>query len=163
MPPSELANHLVKRLQSTAQSISCAESLTGGKLVSQLIDIPGASLVVKGGICAYSFEAKHNLLGIDLAELQAKGAVRAQVAAQMSLAALDLFNSNYALATTGVAGPGADEHGNPEGLVYIALASSDKDPIIERYLLAGSREQIRSESVRLALKLLASTLNIAAK
>ena len=140
------ARALLATCEERGMSLATAESLTGGMLVARLVDVPGA------GVCTYSFEAKASILGRDLADLQARGAVRAEVASSMARAARRVYGADVALATTGVAGPGNDDYGNPEGLAYIAVSTPSRD-LVREVRLTGSRPAIRAGVVDDAIAL----------
>ncbi len=151
-----LAAALVERLVARQWTVAVAESLTGGLVVSTLVAIPGASACVRGGVVAYATPLKQTLLGVDAALLAAEGAVDPDVAGQMAegvraAAAVDGVPADVGIATTGVAGPTAQD-GRPVGTVYIAVAT----PVgtrIEQLALTGTRAQIRAEASRAALSL----------
>ncbi|HFI0462754.1 TPA: competence/damage-inducible protein A [Streptococcus suis] len=123
-------------------TISTAESLTGGSLASQLVNIAGISAVFWEGIIAYNLEAKERLLGVDRDLLQREGAVHPEVAEQMIKGLLAKTSCQAAIATTGIAGPGSDEHGRPVGLVYIATALRGQIQV-KSYQLYGDRDMVR--------------------
>ena len=137
-------------------SLATAESLTAGALVARLVDVPGASRVVVGGVCTYSLESKASLLGLDLHDLQERGAVRAEVATAMARGALKMYRAHMALSTTGVAGPGADEFSNPEGLAFIACARRDGTDVrlrVRELHCSGDRASIRAHVVQASIAL----------
>jgi nicotinamide-nucleotide amidase len=136
-------------------TIAVAESLTGGMLVASLIDVPGASAVVNGGIVAYNTELKQSLLGVDAELLAEHGAVHPDVARQMaegvrSRLAVGGRPADVGLATTGVAGP-EPQDGQPVGTVFVAVAIEGRVEVIG-LSLSGSRADIRSASVGAALE-----------
>lgn len=133
----------LKLLKERGKSVAFAESCTGGMVAKRLTDLSGASAVFKGSAVTYATEAKHRLLGVDEALLEAKGAVSREVAEAMALGAKAVFGSDMAVATTGVAGPDRDERGNPVGLVYIALAW-DGGVFCRETNLGMSRERVRA-------------------
>jgi nicotinamide-nucleotide amidase len=98
-----------------------AESLTGGMLCSALIDVPGASAVVRGGVVSYATDLKHRLLGVDAGLLAANGPVDPDVATQMAHGVRERLGADWGVATTGVAGPDPQD-GIAAGTVYIAVA-----------------------------------------
>ena len=112
---------LVFALGEHGQTVAVAESLTGGMLCSALVEVPGASAVVRGGVVAYATELKHRLLGVDAGLLAAHGPVDPEVAAQMAHGVRELLGADWGLATTGVAGPGPQD-GIAAGTVYVAVA-----------------------------------------
>ncbi len=148
---------VVARLVALRQTVGCAESLTGGLVVARLVDIPGASAVVRGGVVAYATPVKTSLLAVDAALLAQRGAVDAEVARQMALGAQRVLGADWGVATTGVAGPDPQD-GMPVGCVFVAVAGPDGSPAVERHDLAGSRTEIRDGAVDAALALLASRL-----
>lgn len=150
------ASSLVRVLIDAGQSVAVAESLTGGRLCAALIDVPGASAAVAGGITAYSVEAKSTVLGVDPNQITVHGTVSAVTARLMAGAVRERFGTDWAIATTGVAGPHRSE-GQPVGRVYIAVAGHQ---VLEaRQLdLAGDRDAIRTATVAASIDFLAVRL-----
>ena len=147
-----LAACVVTRLLSAGQTLAVAESLTGGLLAAQVVDVPGASVVFRGGVVAYSTDLKHTLLGVDAELLARHGAVHAQVAAQMAGGVRERLGATWGLATTGVAGPGP-QCGHQPGTVFVGLAGPGGIRTT-RLTLAGDRAQVRGATVDAALTLL---------
>lgn len=149
-----IAPSLPARLLALAKAhnltIGVAESLTGGRLASKLVDVPGSSAVFRGGVVAYATDLKANLLGVDPELLQESGPVHAQVAAQMASGVAAKLDSDIGLATTGFAGPEFDPHA--QGLLYVACVS-EAIVIVREYRLAGTREAVRNSAVNLACAL----------
>ena len=104
-------------------SLSTAESCTGGEIARLLVSVAGSSRYFKGGIVAYSNAVKEKILGVDSPILARYGAVSEPVVRAMALSARQLFQSDYALATSGIAGPGGGSEEKPVGTVWIGLAS----------------------------------------
>jgi competence/damage-inducible protein cinA C-terminal domain len=152
----ELAQSLVTRLTQTGLTIAAAESLTGGLVCSALVDVPGASAVLRGSVTAYATELKAQVLGVDAARLASVGPVDAQVAQEMADGAAQLLGADVAVATTGVAGPGPAD-GHEAGTVYIA-AIAPWGSVWRLLELEGQRSQVRIQTVHqvlvLALELL---------
>ena len=146
-----IARELIDALRVNGQSLSVAESLTGGLLASALIDIPGASDVFLGGVVAYTAQAKGEVLGVT-AEALAYGVVSQQVAIAMAQGARELFGSDYALSTTGIAGPGPQE-GQEPGTIWLGCASNDFSGAT-LVKLVGDRNQIRAAAVNAALEMI---------
>ncbi len=146
-----IASELIDALRRNEQSLSVAESLTGGLLASALIDIPGASDVFSGGVVAYTAQAKREVLGVH-EEALAHGVVSQEVAIAMAQGALELFGSDYALSTTGIAGPGPQE-GQEPGTIWLGCASKTVSGAI-LVQLAGDRNQIRVAAVSAALAMI---------
>lgn len=138
--------------------LATAESLTAGAVVARLVDVPGASAVIAGGAATYSYAAKSRVLGVDADLLARTGAVTAEVAAAMAEGAQRLYDADLAVSTTGVAGPGPDERGTPEGTVFLGLARRGAETRTQELHLRGTRAEIRAASVRAALALLAEGL-----
>lgn len=154
--PTELAHSIIEALTARGESVAVAESLTGGLVAAALTSIPGASVVVRGGIVAYATELKSALLGVPADLLAQRGPVDAQVAAAMAAGVRDRLGSSYGIATTGVAGPGPAD-GKPAGTVYVAVDGPTRSATRE-LRVPGRREDVRIESVRSVLSLLVSAL-----
>lgn len=110
---------------SAALTIATAESCTGGGVAARITAISGASSYFLGGIVSYSNEAKRRLLGVSAETLATRGAVSAECAREMAEGARRAFGADFAVSTTGIAGPGGATARKPVGLVHIALASDD--------------------------------------
>jgi nicotinamide-nucleotide amidase len=145
------ARELIEGLRSSGKTVACAESLTGGALTAALVEIPGASAVVRGGIVAYATELKHDLLGVDAALLGEFGPIHGDVAAAMAMGVREKCGADVGIATTGVAGPDGQD-GHPPGEVYIAVAHG-VGVEIRGLRLTGDRAAIRAASVIGALEL----------
>jgi nicotinamide-nucleotide amidase len=139
-------------------SLATAESLTAGAVVARLVDVPGASAVVAGGAACYSYDAKTRVLGVDAALLERDGAVTAEVAAAMAEGAQRLYDADLAVSTTGVAGPGPDARGVPEGTVHLGIARRGRPARTREVRLSGGRARIRALAVQAALDELAAEL-----
>lgn len=136
--------------------MAVAESLTGGLVVSALVDVPGASAVVRGGVVAYATPVKASMLGVDAELLRAHGPVHPEVARQMAdgvRAAFAVAGSpaEVGLATTGNAGPDSSD-GQPVGTVHVAV-SMPQGTRVRSLSLHGSRAEIRAETVRRVIAL----------
>jgi nicotinamide-nucleotide amidase len=144
------ASDVIGILVARRLTIAVAESLTGGLLVAELISVPGASAVVRGGVVAYATPLKHALLDVDAGLLARRGAVDAEVARQMAAGvrerlAVDGVPAAIGLATTGVAGPDPQD-GHPVGEVWLGLAIGD-ETLARRLELGGDRAVIRAGTV----------------
>ena len=139
-------------LKEKGLTLSCAESCTGGLIAKRLTDLPGASAAFKGGAVTYWSEVKHGLLDVPQELLDQKGAVSTEVAKAMAEGARKVFGSDLAVATTGVAGPDSDERGNPVGLVYVALATSQGTACRELHL-GQTRDRVRTTAAHHAFDL----------
>ncbi len=146
------ANLLYQKLLEKNQKISFAESFTGGRLVSSIINIPGASQVVNEGVVCYSNLSKQKRLGVKEETLKSVGAVSYEVAEQMVKGLLKGGDCDVAVSTTGIAGPKSDDTLKPVGLCYIGVATKDKIKV-EKLLLDGDREKITETAKNTALLL----------
>jgi nicotinamide-nucleotide amidase len=142
---------LIAALRQRGLTVAVAESLTGGLVVADLVSIPGASVVVRGGVVAYATELKATLLGVDADVLAAGGPIQSVVAEQMAQGVRQRLGADVGLATTGVAGPDPQD-GHPPGEVWIAVVTSD-DVRSVRLELGGDRASIRRETVDMVLRL----------
>ena len=150
------AAFVIDALREAGLHVATAESLTGGGVCARLVNIPGASDVVQGGVCTYTCDLKRDILGVDGEILSERGPVDGEVAAQMAQGVRQLFNADYAISTTGVAGPGPAD-GHPAGTVYMALAMP-AGTSIHRYSFAGSRNEVREQAISQAIALLGRAL-----
>ncbi|MFN8529230.1 MAG: CinA family protein [Anaerolineae bacterium] len=141
-------------------TVSSAESCTGGLVMHRLTNIPGSSDYVIGGIVCYSNQVKHEVLKVKQETLDAYGAVSEQTAREMVLGALALFRTTFAVAITGIAGPGGGTPTKPVGLTYISAARAGDEPIVRRHVWNGDREAVKTASAEEALRMV---LELAAK
>ncbi|MEO8745607.1 MAG: CDP-diacylglycerol--glycerol-3-phosphate 3-phosphatidyltransferase [Candidatus Dormiibacterota bacterium] len=148
------ARTLAELLRNGHQTVSVAESMTGGLLGALITDQPGSSAYFLGGAIAYSDDVKRNELGVPAALLERVGAVSAEVAEAMAEGARTRFATDLAAAVTGVAGPGADGTEKPIGLTFIAVSSA-LGTKSHRYTYGGDREANRRKAAVQALNLLA--------
>ena len=139
--------------------LATAESCTGGMVAAALTDIAGSSAVVERGFITYSNRAKAQLLGIDPALIEAKGAVSKEVAEAMARGALANSATDVAVAVTGIAGPGGGSPEKPVGLVWFGLAAAGQPTSTEHEVFAGDRAAVRRQATEKALALLLEGLN----
>lgn len=149
-----LARELLEAVSARGWTLGTAESLTGGAVAATLVDVPGASRVLRGGIVAYATDVKESVLGVDPELLAVHGAVHPEVAAQMAIGVRRVLGADVGLATTGVAGPDPQD-GQPPGTVYVAV-STPEGTLGERFSLPGGRAAVRAGTrvavLRLALR-----------
>ena len=151
-----LASVVGKLLKDAGQTLSVAESCTGGGLGAMLTETPGSSSYFLGGVIAYANQVKSTLLNVSDRDLETHGAVSATVAKQMALGVKQGLQTDYGIAITGIAGPGGDTETKPVGLVYLGLATPE-NKLITRECHFGKqrgRELIRYFSACSALDLL---------
>ncbi|MEI6649208.1 MAG: CinA family protein [Actinomycetes bacterium] len=149
MVPDPLAIEVVKRLQKLGKTVSIAESITGGLLAAALTDVPGSSDVFLGGFVTYSDAAKTKFLDVPRRILNKETAVSEKVAIAMAESVRIQFKSDYAISTTGVAGPGK-AYGQKAGTVWLAIADK-KSTIAVALALSGDRQGVRHATVTSAL------------
>lgn len=141
-------------LLSHGHKLTTAESCTGGWIAQTLTAVPGSSGWFDAGFITYSNAIKHRILRVPLAYLQgsdAPGAVSEQTVLAMASGAIQLAEADWSIATSGIAGPGGAVPGKPVGLVWIAWASA-RGRTAQAFNFAGSREQVRRQSVLAALE-----------
>ena len=141
------ASSLHAALDARGETVGCAESLTGGELAALLSATPGASRTFVGGVVTYATGLKRRLL-----EVTASQVVSGECAVQMATGVRELLGVDWALATTGVAGPDLQE-GQPPGTVFVGLAGRDRARFV-RLALEGDRATIRTATCAEAVDLL---------
>jgi nicotinamide-nucleotide amidase len=144
---------IVKLLVERNQTLAVAESCTGGLLANRITNVPGASEVFLAGYVCYANQAKINMLDVDSHVIEKYGAVSEQVALALAENARRCAGSDYALATTGIAGPGGGSPEKPVGTVYVALAGSG-ETIAKKLFFPTDRETFKQIATQAALELL---------
>jgi len=151
---------VVDLLTRLGQTVSVAESCTGGCVAHRITNIPGASSVLGRAFVTYANEAKTELLGVPPDLLAAHGAVSREVAAAMASGCLAASRADHALALTGIAGPGGGSEAKPTGTVFIALASkANPEPVVEHHVFRMEREGFKNMAAQTALDLLRRRLS----
>jgi nicotinamide-nucleotide amidase len=154
----ELEAVVVRMLAEHGKTIAVAESCTGGCIAHRVTNVPGASAVFLAGYVTYANEAKTAALGVSPDLLQEHGAVSASVAAAMAEGALLRSGADFALATTGIAGPGGGTEAKPVGTVQIALAHSGAETQTRRFCFKTDRETFKRLASQHALEMLRQEL-----
>jgi PncC family amidohydrolase len=149
---SDLAAKVIDLLRERRQTISCAESITGGALTAALVSVSGASDVLLGSIVAYSKEIKISQLGLSAELIDDKGLVSKEVAIAMANGARQRLGSSWAISSTGSAGPTALDGSSP-GEIWIAILGPDRQESV-KLSLNGARQEVISGAVESALTLL---------
>jgi nicotinamide-nucleotide amidase len=139
---ARLEEVVVKMLSAAHRTIAVAESCTGGLIAHRITNVSGSSEVFVNGFVAYSNESKLRLLGVREETLRAHGAVSEEVAREMAEGARLRSGTDFALSTTGIAGPTGGTPEKPVGLVYIGLATPSRAEV-QRHLLAFDRETFK--------------------
>lgn len=149
---------VVRTLAERKENLAVAESCTGGLLSHRITNVPGASDVLLAGYVTYSNEAKVDVLGIDSKSIDQHGAVSESVARAMAEGGRKRSGATYALATTGVAGPGGGSPEKPVGTVHIALARDHAETIAKEFFFPSDRETFKNLATQAALDLLRRNL-----
>lgn len=140
-------------LKLRGDSLSLAESCTGGGIGRKITNVPGSSDYFEMGLIAYSNEAKTKLLGVQPSVINEHGAVSSRVALEMAVGAKRMGRTSIGLSVTGIAGPGGGSEEKPVGTVFFGL-SMDNNDTFEEHHFDGSREDVRMLSIQAALDLL---------
>jgi nicotinamide-nucleotide amidase len=131
---------IFRLLKEKKQTLSVAESCTGGYIAHRITLMPGSSEVFNGSVVVYAYEAKQNLIAVTLETLEKYGAVSEQCVIEMAEGCNKLFNTDYAIAVSGIAGPGGATDEKPVGTVWIAVATPEKT-IAEKFSFGDNRER----------------------
>lgn len=149
---------LVEVMAAAGLTLATAESLTGGALAARVVDVPGASRVLRGGVVAYATELKAQLLGVDPTLLARRGAVDPDVALAMAAGVRERLGVDLGVATTGVAGP-EPQDGVAPGTVYVGVDDGGGHPQVRRLELGGARAEVRAATVDAAVRLVLEALD----
>jgi nicotinamide-nucleotide amidase len=142
-----------ERLRQSGRTIGTAESCTGGSIAALLTSVAGSSDYFAGSIVAYANAVKQHMLGVSENDLNQYGAVSCQVVEQMAKGALQALGCDWAIATSGIAGPGGGTPDKPVGTIWIAVANKD-EVVSRKYRFGTIREQNMQRTVNMALMLL---------
>lgn len=156
------AENVVQLLLRVNKKTASAESCTGGLISAAITSVSGSSSVFDMGICSYANVIKEEKLGVSAVDLDKYGAVSEQVAKEMAEGVMRAANSDFAVSTTGIAGPTGGTKDKPVGTVWIGVCSRNKAPKAERFLFktegcpkdVSEREFIRQQAVLKALQML---------
>ena len=151
------ADYWSRKLIESRRTLACAESCTGGGLSARITDIPGISAVFQGGVIAYDNQVKSRVLQVPSQVLEQQGAVSKPVAEAMALGVQALLSTDFALSTTGIAGPGGGSVEKPVGLVWMAVVGP-QGVRSEKQIFSGNREQIRAQAIEYSLQMLDTAL-----
>jgi nicotinamide-nucleotide amidase len=149
---------VVKLLMERKQTLAVAESCTGGFLAHRITNVPGASTVFLAGYVTYANEAKEGMLGVDARLISAHGAVSVNVARAMAEGARQQANTTFALATTGIAGPGGGTEEKPVGTVFVALAADGATTQVRSFRFPDDRPTFKELTTQAALEMLRRSL-----
>ena len=153
---------LVKECADKGIKLATAESCTGGMIAEWITSVSGSSAVIEFGLCSYSNRIKHKILGVREETLEKYTEYSLQCAAEMAKSALKVSGADYAVSTTGVAGPTGGTEENPVGTVYIGVCGKDFCEA-HRFNFEGdffelSRAEIRVLAAKAALKMLSKKI-----
>lgn len=158
MEDENLEQVVVRLLRDEGKTLAIAESCTGGALANRVTNVPGASAVFLAGYVTYANEAKNAALGVPMSEIEAQGSVSEAVARKMAEGALARAHSDYAIATTGIAGPDGGTDEKPVGTVFIAFAFANGPTEVHRRLFMMGRLGFKQMVTQTALELLRERL-----
>lgn len=155
----ELCKKIIDILKEKNETISFAESCTGGLLASALIDVPGSSSVLKQSVVTYCNEAKMKYLNVSEATINKYTEVSEACACEMAMGVCEWAQSDIGVAVTGIAGPDGETEDNPVGTVYIAVSYKNNRKAV-RHEFAGGRNEVRERSVLAALAMIFDTISM---
>ncbi len=155
--PTPDAERVIAAAVRAGRSIGVAESLTGGDVCAQLVSVPGASAVLRGGVVAYAIEIKASVLGVDPAILDEHGPVSEETVLAMASGVRRALGADVGIATTGAAGPGP-HGGKPAGTAFVAVDIGDGAPRVGELRAGGSRDEVRAAARDEALSLAAEVI-----
>lgn len=145
-----LAASVIAALKERGMTVATCESLTGGMICAALVDVPGASAVVRGGLITYQTDTKTLLVDVPASLIGQHGVVSAEVARAMAEGARQKLGVDIAVSATGMASPGGEED-PPAGTVFVGIAAEGFVRAIP-LMLAGTRQEIRRQTVQAALE-----------
>lgn len=156
----EIEQVVVRLLMERKKTLALAESCTGGFIANKITNVPGASEIFPGGIVAYSNDVKEKFLGVKSETLKNFGAVSENVAREMAEGVREKFGADFAIAVTGIAGPGGGTPEKPVGTVFLALAGA-AGTVVERKFNSYERKAFKQLTAQQALEMLRQRLVLA--
>ena len=148
---------IINAIKKKNQTITFAESCTGGRIASAFTAISGASAVLNGSVVSYANEIKSQWLEVKEQTLIEHGAVSRECVKEMLEGVLKMANADYAIAVSGIAGPTGGTDEKPVGTVYLGIQTKEKT-IIELHLFKGDRESVQEQAKDTAIALLKNNL-----
>jgi nicotinamide-nucleotide amidase len=139
-------------LKANKQTITTAESCTGGLVASMITKISGSSEIFNGSIVSYSNKIKNQELNVKNETLDKFGAVSCEVVNEMLDGVINKFDANFAIAISGIAGPNGGSENKPVGTVVIGLSDSNAHKMVNIYAFNGSREEVQMQAAKVSLK-----------
>jgi len=156
---NNLVEKIIQKLTEQKQTVSFAESCTGGRIAAAFTAVSGASAILDGSVVSYSNDIKHTWLGVEKEVLENFGAVSSQCVSQMLEGIKNLSGADYAIAVSGIAGPTGGTELKPVGTVYIGLQTPFSQEVFHCNF-SGPREAVQEQSTLFAIEKLAEILNI---
>jgi nicotinamide-nucleotide amidase len=152
-----LVDQISRLFKEQGKTLATAESCTGGKIANLITEIPGASEFFKGSTITYATDSKVDILGIDASLIQQYSVVSAEVAEAMAVAVKRKFKADYAVATTGNAGPSKGDSNASVGTVFIGVATETESYALE-FMMGNHRERVIQKTVNKSFELLQKEL-----
>jgi len=156
-PHSDALQTIIGFLRQRQQTITFAESCTGGQIAAEFTAIPGVSAVFDGAVVSYANHIKEQWLGVRAETLARYGAVSAECVTEMLSGVLKLAGADCAIAVSGIAGPDGGTPDKPVGTVYIGI-KTPQDEVVYHNLFKGERDEIQRQSVTFAIQEMAKIL-----
>ena len=154
---NQVTQSAIAALKAQGLTVSTCESLTGGLICATLVDVPGASNVVRGGLITYQTDTKTLLANVDAALIEEKGVVSTEVAMAMAQGTREKLGTDIAVSATGMASPGG-ENDPPAGTVFVGVSTQTGTYAIPLQL-AGDRPSIRRQTVQTAIEAILTEAN----
>ena len=151
--------NLIVNLSSKNQTVSFAESCTGGRIAAAFTAVSGSSNILHGSCVTYANEIKEQWLGVPKEVLETKGAVSKECVEYMLKGMQKMASSDYTLAVSGIAGPTGGTEFKPVGTVYIGLLTPDGKSEVHHCLFKGDRHQVQQQASEYAIELLEKNVN----
>jgi len=149
----KIAEKILVLLKQNDCTLSSAESCSGGGIAKALTNVPGCSYSFVGGVVAYSNDIKSRLLGVDNKTLGKFGAVSEETVIEMAENTSNIFNTDFCIVSSGVAGPSGGSFEKPIGTVWLAVATPE-NVLTQEYFFSGDRESIREQTITSGLEFL---------
>ncbi len=139
-------------LKNNNQTVTTAESCTGGLIASMITNISGSSSIFRGSVVTYCNDIKEQELNVKKETMIKYGAVSQETVKEMLQGVLNKFDADFAIAVSGIAGPNGGSKEKPVGTVVIGVMSKDYKNIIEIHHLVGTRKEVQIQAAKIALK-----------
>lgn len=150
---------LIEILSKRDQTVSFAESCTGGRIAAAFTAVSGSSTILHGSCVTYANEIKEQWLGVPKVILGTKGAVSKECVEYMLAGMERMASSDYTLAVSGIAGPTGGTEFKPVGTVYVGLRTPDGKNEVHHCLFKGERHQVQEQATAFAIELLEKNVN----